>query len=388
MVESVDEFRAGYPGCPRAGPHRELVPKAARRGLAHARARRGTRAASRRSRRRNRRAPRSGRAARCGPDRRRRCVSRPPACRAGRSRTPSIASRGQSESPSFSSVRRRTRHPSRRHCRRNSSPLRYVAMQRNVSGTGFVYCTAHDDERWRSARDVHHCHVGHRIRHRLRAGDRRSAADGDALADLDALSSSAERLTMPVTSTKWPSSFLTSFMRSPLPARRKDFARTIGPLWVSVCRGVGDRQDAALEAARDHELDRIVRDLGPFLTSLLVRWRRPTSSASTSVFMMFSEGQAYLDDTMRVEVLEVTEGTEVRRFTNGERRERRRNGEDLRARAARSAAAWCVRTTDANTRGASGARVCRPDAPTRADLRSAPEPVVRVRPLYSPFRLR
>ena len=39
------------------------------------------------------------------------------------------------------------------------------------------------------------------------------------------------------------------------------------------------------------------------------------------------------------------------------RSERRRNGEDERARAVRSAAA-CVRTTDANTRGASGARVC------------------------------
>ena len=48
--------------------------------------------------------------------------------------------------------------------------------------------------------------------------------------------SSAERLTMPVTSTKWPSSFLTSFMMSPLPASRKDFARTIGPLCVSVWR--------------------------------------------------------------------------------------------------------------------------------------------------------
>ena len=36
MVESVDEFRAGYRGCPRAGSHRELVAKTARPSLAHA----------------------------------------------------------------------------------------------------------------------------------------------------------------------------------------------------------------------------------------------------------------------------------------------------------------------------------------------------------------
>ena len=87
--------------------------------------------------------------------------------------------------------------------------------------------------------------------------------------------SSAERLMMPVTSTKWPSSFLTSFMMSPLPASRNDLPRTIGPLWVSVSRAVGHRQNAPLQASRDHQLDRVVRDTRPLLTGLLIARRSP-----------------------------------------------------------------------------------------------------------------
>ena len=136
-LSSVDEVGAGDAAAARARVRIASLSRKPRAGrLAHPGHAAGTRAASRPSRRRSRRARRCGRAARCGPGRRRLCGYRSPACPAGRSRTSSIASRGQSESPSFSSVRRRTRHPCRRHRRRNSSPLRYVAMQRNVSGTG------------------------------------------------------------------------------------------------------------------------------------------------------------------------------------------------------------------------------------------------------------
>ena len=179
---------------------------------------------------------------------------------------------------------------------------------------------------------------------------------------------------------------------------------------------VGHRQDAAFEAARDHELDRIVRDLGAFLTSLLVA-AAPTSNTSTSVFMMFSEGQAYSTIPCESRILEGAEATEFRRFTNGETertetkrrrhqlsstdspaagrarrgrvsrpRERRRPARGMRSagsglapRVARRRG--CVRTTDANTRGASGARVCRPDAPTRCrPAVGTRAPVVRMRP--------
>ena len=55
---------------------------------------------------------------------RRRCGCRPPACRAGRSRTRRSPPAASPSRPASRRSASRTRHPCRRHCRRNSSPLR------------------------------------------------------------------------------------------------------------------------------------------------------------------------------------------------------------------------------------------------------------------------
>src|SRR3954463_3827510 len=102
-----------------------------------------------------------------------------------------------------------------------------------VIGLGAAYLTAQEDERWRSE---------------LTSITATSAAGSGVLCVpatgeppliatrlpiLTPFESSDERFTTPVTSTKEPSSFLTSFMMSPLPATRNDLPRTMGPLCVS-----------------------------------------------------------------------------------------------------------------------------------------------------------